>query len=97
MPDTLRLLHRNSQHGYTDDPSRALSTEPEAISEHAYHELEHKAAIQRAETQRIEWAKHRATITRELAWLQSQRFRRDVRSQTRALERQLQRIDSLIA
>lgn len=74
-----------------------MRTEPEAISERAYRELELKAAQERAAEQRLEWELHRATITRELGWLYSQRFRKDVRSQVRALERQLTRIDSVIA
>jgi hypothetical protein len=97
MPiDSPRFLHTRSEHGYTEDPSRAMRNEPEAISERAAHDLAMKAAAQDAERQRAEWAARRSVIARELSWLHSQRFRKDVRSQTRALERQLQRLDSVI-
>lgn len=60
-------------------------------------ELEHKAAIERAERDRAEWAQRRANVKRELDWLYSRRKVFDTRSQRRALERQLQQIDKLIA
>lgn len=74
MPDTRRFLLARSQHGYTNDPTRATRTEPEAITEHTYRTLELKAATQRADQRRQESAQHGAAITRELTWLQSQRF-----------------------
>jgi|1186.fasta_scaffold08126_3 hypothetical protein len=47
-----RLLHRDSTHGYTDDPRLSLPEEPEAVGE---HELERASiAAARTEQQRFE-------------------------------------------
>jgi hypothetical protein len=95
--DQPRLLHRHSQYGYTDRPERALYREPEAVSVEAQEQL--TLSARRAEhAQQVEqWRERRAAIAREVAWLYSQRFRRDVGSSVRALERQLERLDQRIA
>jgi hypothetical protein len=46
-----RFLHRHSQYGYTEDPSRAMHTEPEAISVDAEQDLQRKADMIRRATQ----------------------------------------------
>ena len=96
MGDNPRLLHKNSQHAYTTDPTRAMRGEPEAISEQAAAELEHKAALERAQRDRAEWQRCRSTIVRQLDWLYSRREAFDTNSQRRALQRQLERIDKQI-
>ena len=93
MGDAPRLLHRRSEHGYTADPSRALLGAGEAVPVEAQHELTarvHRAARQ---AQLDEWERRKAAIQREIDWLYSQRFQRDVRSQLRALQRQVDRLD----
>ena len=91
--DSPRLLARRSQYGYTDDPAFALVSEPEAVSASAQAEI--TAASQRRERQGVldEWRERRQVIVREIEWLQSQRFQRDVRSTIRALQRQVDKLD----
>jgi hypothetical protein len=91
------LLARASQYGYTAHPGRALNQEPEAISADAQRIVcaQSRASAQR---QRVEtWEEHRANLQRTMAWLYSQRLQRDVRTQLRALERQIERLDRKIA
>lgn len=54
------------------------------------------ARVHRSERQAQldEWARRKAAIQREIDWLTSQRFRRDVRSDLRALQRQVDRLDA---
>ena len=97
MPDQPRLLHRHSPHGYTDQLSHSLFAEPEAVSADVQRRQTDDA--RRAAHQRDvdEWQDRRAAMQREVDWLYSMRFQRDVRSQVRALERQLDRLDQRIA
>ncbi|MGZ4254808.1 MAG: hypothetical protein ACXVS6_22665 [Solirubrobacteraceae bacterium] len=95
--DQPRLLHRRSQRGYTSDPAYALFAEPEAVSRSdqeritlAAHRAAHAAQV-------AEWEQRRHNVEREIGWLYSQRFQRDVSAQLRQLEKQLQRIDAKIA
>ena len=92
--DPPRLLARRSQYGYTDDPAFAVISEPEAVSASAQAEI--TAASQRRERQTIadEWRGRRLVLMREIEWLQSQRFQRDVRSTVRALQRQVDKLDA---
>jgi hypothetical protein len=95
--DSPRLLRRRSEYGgYTTDPSRALFDEPEAVGAEVQELLTDRARRVELDSQREEWREHRDEIERRLGWLQSQRFRRDVSSQVRALRRQLDRLDELI-
>ena len=76
--DTPRLLHRHSHYGYTDRPEHALFQEPEAVSADTQRDLTTRAHRAAQQAQVAEWMVHRAEIERRLAWLYSQRFRRDV-------------------
>lgn len=89
--DRPRLLHR--QMGYTENPARAMFGEPEAVDRETQQQLTARAQRTARQAQIDEWHERRQAITRELAWLQSQRFHRDVAAGIRALERQLDRID----
>lgn len=91
--DAPHLLARRSQYGYTTDPAFALVHEPEAVSASALAEI--TAASKRRERQRVldEWRGRRLVVMREIEWLQSQRFQRDVRSTVRALQRQVDKLD----
>jgi hypothetical protein len=95
--DLPRLLHRRSEHGYTDDLSRALYAEPEAVPRDVQDAM--TAAAHRAEHEAIVagWQVRRVAIEREINWLYSQRLHRDVSSSLRALRRQLDRLDARIA
>ena len=96
MPDAPRLLHRDSAHGYTSNPSHALRGEPEAVPEGDQDRLTLAAAANERRARVEEWQRRRETIQREINWLYSQRLRRNVRSQLRALQRQLDRLDRLV-
>ncbi|MGZ6564461.1 MAG: hypothetical protein ACXVH3_32350 [Solirubrobacteraceae bacterium] len=97
MPDSPRLLHRRSQYGYTSDPDRAMFQEAEAVGRDDQALITERAHRSAREAQLVEWREHRAEIERRLGWLYSQRFQRNVTTQVRALQRQLDRIDERIA
>lgn len=91
--DPRRYLARNPAKGYTLDPRRSVLEEPEALTAAELAELAARAERSQADRQRAEWAQRRLEIEKRLAWLISQRLRRDVGSQIRAVQRQLDRID----
>lgn len=93
VPDHVRLLHRDSTHGYTDNPARAVPREPEAIPTAYQHQLTARVERDRREAELAEWRTRRAIIERQVEWLYSQRNHREVGSDMRALKRQLDRID----
>ena len=66
-----------------------LSREEQALLTARVHRSERQAQLQ-------EWAQRRAAIQREVDWLHSQRFQRDVSQPLRVLRRQLERLDRLI-
>ena len=94
MTDAPRLLHRRSEHAYTSDPTRALTDAGEAVPLETQAELTARAHRSQRQTQLDEWGQRRQAIQRELNWLISQRFQSDVRSQLRALQRQVDRLDA---
>lgn len=95
MPsDPPRLLHRRSEHGYTSDPTRALGDAGEAVPVEAQAELTARAHRSERQAQLEEWEQRRQAIQRQIDWLYSQRFQRDVRSQLRALQRQVDKLDA---
>ena len=83
--------------GYTDEPSRALRDEPEAVPLDYQQLLSSRAQRSARLTQLAEWELRRKSIQREIDWLHSQRFESDVSKATRVLRRQLARLDKLIA
>ncbi|MGZ4185010.1 MAG: hypothetical protein ACXVSF_06455 [Solirubrobacteraceae bacterium] len=95
--DAPRLLHRRSQYGYTTDVDRALYQEPEAVPRDDQAVITARAHRSAREAQLVEWRERRAAIERQLSWLNSRRFERNVTTQVRALQRQLDRIDKRIA
>jgi hypothetical protein len=92
--DAPRLLHRRSEYAYTSDPTRALTDAGEAIPATTQAELTARAHRTHRQTQLDEWDDRRQAIQREIDWLHSQRFQRDVRSALRALQRQVDRLDA---
>jgi hypothetical protein len=89
--------NRRSQYGYTDKPELALFSEPEAVSREDQMWLTERARRTAHQAQVQEWAERRSNIAREIDWLYSQRFRRDVMAQLHQLQKQLERIDAKIA
>lgn len=96
VPDAVRLLHRDSTHGYTDNPARAVPGEAEAVPADVQREITARSHRSARAERVAEWAERRAAVEREVAWLYSQRNHRSVRSELRALARQLARLDALI-
>jgi hypothetical protein len=93
--DSVRLLRRASQYGgYTDDPSKALFAEPEAVSADAQRELTARVHRQAHAAQLAQWELHRAEIERRIDWLYSQRFLRPVDGELQGLRRQLDKIEA---
>ena len=93
MDDTPRLLARNPASGYVTHTSRALRHEPEAVSASVQDELTRDAGRAARDRDRREWTQSRDRLEREVAWLYSRRFERDVTTQIRALQRQVDRLD----
>jgi hypothetical protein len=92
--DELRLLHKTR--GYTVDPRRALPREPEALTVDQLAQVELRAGRRHRERQLADWRARRRELERSIDWLYAQRNQRDVRSQLRALQRQLDRLDETI-
>jgi hypothetical protein len=91
--DQPRFLHRSAAYGLTTNPVMAAPGEPEALSRDDSDDMRAVSERRARERQAAQWAERRRAITRELDWLRSQRFHRYVRSDVRALERQLDRLD----
>lgn len=60
VDDPLRLLHRDSSHGYTHDDRQALDEEPEAIDERAQEEITIASRARFAEHQKRDRAEEMA-------------------------------------
>ena len=93
MTDTPRLLHRRSEHAYTSDPTRALTDAGEAVPEDAQLAITARSHRSARQTQLTEWADSKTALERQVNWLEAQRFHRDIRSEVRALQRQIDRLD----
>lgn len=94
--DSPRLLHARSEHGYTDNPNRALPEEPEAVSPAYQRYLTRQASRNEASRRRETWNESRSIIGRELAVLTAA-LGVEVASDLRAIERGLDRIDRRLA
>jgi hypothetical protein len=92
----VRLLHRHPHRGYTDDPAKAAFAEPEAVSATDQEWIAYRAHRAEREAKLLRWHEHRGRIEREIDWLYSQRFARDVSKSLRTLRRQLDYIDKRI-
>jgi hypothetical protein len=95
--DTIRLLHRHSPHGYTDRPEKALRAEPEAVSAEDQTWIVYRAHRAERDAQLLHFRERRALIEKQIDWLYSQRFARDVSKQLRFLRRQLDAIEKRIS
>lgn len=91
-----RLLHRRSELGYTTSTRYALPGAGEAPDPDQLERITDQAQQRARERQRQDWQASRNRLKRELDWLYSQRYGRDVRDQLRAVERQITRLDDKI-
>lgn len=90
-------MHRRSELGYTDRPQHGLAGEPEAVPADYQRQLTRDAPRRAAARDQEVWSTCRDRITAELAVLRRHRFARDVTSDLRVIERQLERVDRLLA
>lgn len=94
MLEPTRLLARRSELGYVTHGGRALAGEPESVPVAVQADLTRRAGLIAQDRSRIAWAESQQRMRRELDYLYSQRFQRDVTTQLAALERQLDRLDA---
>jgi len=94
--EEVRLLHRQPHRGYTEDPARAAFAEPEAVSAEDQEWIALQAHRAERDAQLLRFRERRARIEREIDWLYSQRYARDVTRQLRFLRRQLDYIEQRI-
>jgi hypothetical protein len=87
-----RLLHRRSEHGYTDRLAQAMPHEPEAISALEQSHLTDDAHRRASQRELDAWRRFLEIVGPELVEL-SRALDRGLASDLRALGRQLERID----
>jgi hypothetical protein len=95
--DRPRLLHVRSEYGYTDRAAAALPSEPEAVSADYQRHLTAAAPRRAAARDRDVWMPARDLLRAELALLRRHHFARDVASDLRVLERQVEKLDRRLA
>jgi hypothetical protein len=96
VPEPPRFLHKRSHHGYTDRLDLAMHAEPEAVPREDQALITARVHRTEREAQVLHWSERRARVEREIDWLYSQRFQRDISKPLRTLRRQLDRIDKQI-
>ena len=95
MSDDPRLLHSRSELGYTSQPIEALSDEPEAVPAEYQQQLSRAAAASARDRQLDAVRRLVEQIEPALDSLARIRLDRDLRSTTRAIERQLRQLKQL--
>lgn len=88
-----RLLAAHSELGYTDDPSKAMTDEPEAVPSEYQRYLTRDAERRRKAQQLIVWDGCHHRILQELATLTDTAFDVDVSGDVRSIRRTLERAD----
>jgi hypothetical protein len=94
--DADQARHLGRVAGYVDHPVRGLHDEPQALTAAEQDQVTRQAAQSARDRDRAEWAQARDRLEREVDWLFSRRFERDISTQVRALERQIARLDQRI-
>ena len=97
MADDPRLLAARSEYGYTDRIDRAMTDEPEAVTAEEQRQLTRYAALSAAAEARADWRTRRARIAAELEAVAAQGYARGLGSELRLVERQLLKLDTLVA
>jgi hypothetical protein len=93
--EAVRLLHKVL--GYTSNPVEAMPSEPEAVPAEYQSELTQRAGLQLAQLHRRNWRDSRRRLEDELALLRQKGFPRELESDLRVIERQLERISRRLA
>jgi hypothetical protein len=96
MPDPPRLLHKHSEHGYTQHPHEALTDEPEAVDHDTQQRLTHEAQLRHTQRQRELWHDSRGRLLENLDLVQ-QHLGSDVAHELRAIRREIDRIERRLA
>jgi hypothetical protein len=94
--ETVRLLARRSELGYTNRPAQALPLEPEAVPAAVQRRLSEEAKQRSRARDRAEWVAARARLQLELDYVRARPWSRTVRDDLRALQRLLDRLDRLL-
>jgi hypothetical protein len=94
--DRPRLLHRRSELGYTDRLQAAVPGEPEAVPADYQRRLTAEAPRRAAARDLEVWTPARDRIRGELERLRQHRFARDLSSDLRVIERQVEKLNRLI-
>lgn len=89
MGDPPRLLHKNSQHGYTEQPHMALNHEPEAISADDLH----RVALLARDREAHAWHTSRDRLRAELEHLRAHVHTPGLTRFARAVEREIAAFD----
>ena len=100
MPDLdrPRYLHKRAHRNYTDDPSKAMYREPEAVSVEAQEQITDRSHRDADALLLGEWIKTRQRLLGAVAhFTQTTRptagLRRDLRSDLHVIERTIERVD----
>jgi hypothetical protein len=93
VSESVRLLAAKSEHGYTDDPTKALVDEPEAVSPSYQRYLTREAERRRRVVLLEVWIGCRRRIDEELSVLAATKFDVDVTGDIRAMRGTLERAD----
>lgn len=93
MSEPARLLAAKSEHGYTDDPTKALVDEPEAVPAPYQRFLTREAERRRKMTLLELWESSSRRIHAELSILAATKFDVDVSGDVRAMRGTLERAD----
>ena len=96
MSDDPRLLHAKSEYGYTSQPTEALNGEPEAVPADYQQRLSRDAKSSDRERQLEALRAAIGEIEPALEALARLKLDRDLRSTTRAMERQLRQLKQLV-
>jgi hypothetical protein len=96
MNDPPRLLHKHSEHGYTQHTHEALTDEPEAVNAETQRRLTHEADLRQTQRQRQLWQDIRPQLLNDLEQLHHH-FGTLVTNELRAIRRELDRIERRLA
>lgn len=96
MSDEPRLLHERSEYGYTSQPIEAMGDEPEAVPADYQQRLSRDAKTSDRERQLEALRAAIDEIEPALDAVARLKLDRDLRSTTRAMERQLRQLKQLV-
>ena len=96
MNDPPRLLHKHSEHGYTQHTHEALTDEPEAVNAETQRRLTHEADLRQTQRQRQLWQDIRPQLLNQLELLRHH-LGPLATSELRTIHRELDRLQRKLA